>query len=97
MAKLIHFERQLWPQPAKSWKPYWCLAGKLLFVDKDGETRWQQEPPESYYKDLPESRGISRLRVEWCNNFGWILKFSVGHGAAENVWKLARLAGEKDG
>lgn len=89
MTQLLHFERQLWPQPAKSWTPYWYLAGRLAFRDKNGVHRWEQEPPESYYKDLPESRGIYNLRVEWDDNFGWLLKFSMGHGAAKVLWDQA--------
>lgn len=91
MSPLIHFERQLWPQPAKSWKPYWYLAGRLAFRDKTGKHRWEQEPIESYYKDLKERRGIYNLRVEWCDNFGWLLKFSMSHDAAKALWDKAIL------
>ena len=94
--KKIVFQRQLWPQPPKEAKPYWWGLNTLSFK-LDGETVWEQEPPETSlikkinshgFIDSIEKRWSRSSRVEYNENFGWVLICEMAHVEAEQVWSF---------
>ena len=100
MTRKVEFTRQLWPQPPKNSRPYFCLINTLCFIDEDHETLWQQKIPEGLIKwdfdkkgvrldshrNIVHMNGPLDLRVEWDETWGWLLRFYLTHEEAFHVW-----------
>lgn len=75
---LITIERQLWPQPPKDVRPYWCYINTLQFYDNGvGIKVWEQDIPEGTVDSCaahPFSCSVYRDE-KW----GWMLKATATH------------------
>ena len=85
--RTVEFTRQLWPQPPKDARPWWCYLHTLKFYDKDMNEIWSQEVPEGHHLHN-ERMGlrITNVHVEWDDAWGWLLKFEASHDTAMSVW-----------
>jgi len=88
--KTIEFKRQLWPQPPEDAKPWWWGLNTLAFY-RGYEKVWEQDIPESKLIKKPDHFGLDRIfghghRVEFDENFGWLLVFESSHEEADRVW-----------
>ena len=103
MTTIIKFKRQLWPQPPKDAHPSFYLINTLGFR-KNGKKVWEQEIPEFdlFRKELRKDfRGedyfhLDKIgyyhKVEYDENFGWLLVFKISHEDSKKVWdKIVHL------
>lgn len=72
---------------------------RILNDDKQSyKEAWRQQIPEvdllgfqredTSWSDLEHRHGQHCIRVEYEENFGWILKFSIAHENAKRIWKV---------
>lgn len=94
---MIHFSRQLKPQPPNDSTPYWWGIGTLSFKDNECKTVWEQEIPEAgSYFQLPETYkwlDVPRYFFHGCSvefdpHWGWILNFYMAHEEAAKIWGI---------
>ncbi len=90
----IEVTRQLWPQPPRNSRPYWCYINTLLFYRGPKEV-WSQEIPEAshFFKGnfnwaVPSKFNLVYMRVEYDKQWGWLLKFQMSHKEAFKVYEF---------
>jgi len=88
--KTIQFQRQLWPQPPKDARPYFCYINTLLFYEKGTcDEVWRQRIPEAdQMRNERNKVGIYCMTVKYDKTFGWIIHFETSHDTAQAIWKL---------
>jgi len=90
--RTIEFTQQLWPQPPKDSKPYFCLINTLCFLDPNDPCKavWEQKIPEADIKWIWDGRkglkGPCNVHVEYDEHWGWLLKFYISHQEAMHLW-----------
>ena len=90
--KLIHFTRQLWPQPPPDSRPYWYGLGDLAFY-QGTEKVWDEQIPEARCSMRFNRFGAKNLshpgrcmKVIFDQNWGWLLSFELSHKDANRIW-----------
>lgn len=91
----IEFTRQLWPQPPPGSHPYWCYINTLIFYGKRWRKVWEQEIPEAsfffkgnYNWAVPSKFNLTGMKVEYDEDYGWLLKFKMSHQEAFKVYEF---------
>lgn len=79
---IVRVELQLWPQPPKDARPYFCLVDTLIFYDDDMNQIWRQRLPflSGLHPDHPRS-----IDLDHDDHFGWIITLTYTHDDARDL------------